>query len=138
MKNTILKLGTLALLPGLYAAAAAPAHAQVSVAVQVGPVQVRYDSLGIPIWGYGRNGRAIYAYDPAGLPIYAFDRVYSGCYVPDWTFQPCYHGPRWPHGIHMRPHGFRPALPPPPRHRKPAPKHRKPAPHGPAPGAPHH
>ncbi len=137
MKRSFHKLSLSALLLALFAGAVPQAHADL-VVIPPSPAAVGaalYDALGIPIWGYGSRGRAIYAYDPAGLPIYSFNRVYSGCYVPNWGFHARYHGPRHPHGCHFRPHGFRPAPPPPapsPRHRhkEPGPKAR---PHGPQP-----
>ncbi len=136
MNNKLLSLGACALL--LLAGTAAPAGADL-VVVAPSPAAVGaalYDALGIPIWGYGPQGRAIYAYSPEGLPIYAYNRVCSGCYVPNWGFHPSYHGPRHPHGCHLRPHGFRPGPPPPPPrhiHQGPGHKHHGSRPHAPRP-----
>ncbi len=105
MKSNILKFGAALSALFLLAGAAGQAEAQVVVnASVVVNTQGMYDAAGIPIWGYGTRGRAIYAYSPEGLPVYAFERVYSGCYVPDWGFHPRYHGPQWPRGIHRAGH----------------------------------
>ncbi len=126
MKSNILKFGAALSALFLLAGAAGQAEAQVVVnASVVVNTQGMYDAAGIPIWGYGTRGRAIYAYSPEGLPVYAFERVYSGCYVPDWGFHPRYHGPQWPRGIHKRGKDYRPA-----RHAAKAPAR--------APREPHH
>ena len=109
MKKYFASFCAAALAVALFAGAAPQAAAGIVVVPHVGSIEAMYDAVGIPIWGYGTKGRAIYAYDPDGLPIYAFERVYSGCYVPTWDFLPGYHGPKWPRGIHRKGHkSFRP------------------------------
>ncbi len=140
MKNSFLKLCATAFFATLSAGMVGQAGAQVVVVPHVGSVQVMHDAAGIPIWGYGTRGRAIYAYSPEGLPVYAFERVYSGCYVPTWDFLPSYHGPRWPKGIHRQGHqNFRPrpgAPGPIPGGHKPGPDAHGPAAHKPGLGSP--
>ena len=43
----------------------------------------RYDSNGIPIYGYA-DGRPVYGYTKQGSLIYQVNHLYSGCYVPSW------------------------------------------------------
>jgi hypothetical protein len=45
--------------------------------------QARYDSNGIPIYGYA-DGRPVYGYTKQGSLIYQVNHLYSGCYVPSW------------------------------------------------------
>lgn len=53
----------------------------------------RYDSDGIPIFGYA-DGRPVYGYTKQGSLIYQPNHLYSGCYVPGWGTS-AYH----PHGV---------------------------------------
>ncbi len=125
MKTRILSVCAAALMATLSVGMVGQAGAQVVVGPVVANVQIMHDAAGIPIWGYGTRGRAIYAYSPEGLPIYSFAKIYSGCFVPTWDFLDFYHGPKWPRGIHKK------------AHHKPYIKPGKPAPGAPGHGAIH-
>jgi hypothetical protein len=45
--------------------------------------RARYDSNGIPIYGYA-DGRPVYGYTKQGSLIYQVNHLYSGCFVPSW------------------------------------------------------
>lgn len=45
--------------------------------------RARYDSNGLPIFGYA-DGRPVYGYTKQGSLIYQSNHLYSGCYVPSW------------------------------------------------------
>ncbi len=45
--------------------------------------RARYDSNGLPIFGYA-DGRPVYGYTKQGSLIYQSNLLYSGCYVPSW------------------------------------------------------
>ncbi len=130
MKSKALKFGAVVVALSLFCGAVAQADTKVVVTANVVVNgNGMYDAAGIPIWGYGTRGRAIYAYSPEGLPVYAFERVYSGCYVPDWGFRPNYRGPQWPRGIHKKGKDFRPERHRPKAHKPaPRPKEQPPAP----------
>lgn len=55
--------------------------------------RARYDSYGIPIYGYA-DGRPVYGYTKQGSLIYQVNHLYSGCYVPSWGS-----GATYPHGV---------------------------------------